>query len=71
MLRMHKTKKELLELIVDIKESVRGARVYIMSSPNTSDKIMALNLAIDAAKRASAKEIIVIIPYFPITGNRS
>ena len=53
------------ELIVDIKDSVRGARVYLMSSPNTSDKIMALNLAIDAVKRASAKEIIVILPYFP------
>jgi ribose-phosphate pyrophosphokinase len=53
------------ELIVDIKDSVRGARVFIMTSPNTSDKIMALNLAIDAVKRASAKEIIVILPYFP------
>lgn len=52
------------ELIVDIKDSVRGARVYLMTSPNTSDKIMALNLAIDAAKRASAKEIIVILPYY-------
>jgi ribose-phosphate pyrophosphokinase len=53
------------ELIVDIKDSVRGARVYIMTSPNSSDKIMALNLAIDAVRRASAKEIIVILPYFP------
>lgn len=53
------------EIIVDFKDSVRGARVYLMASPNTSDKIMSLILAIDAVKRASAKEIIVILPYFP------
>jgi ribose-phosphate pyrophosphokinase len=45
--------------------SVRGKRVYILTSPNTPLKIMQLVLAIDAAKRASAVEIIPIIPYFP------
>lgn len=53
------------ELCVDFKNSIRGKRVYILSSPNTSDEIMKLNLAIDAAKRAAAKEIIPILPYFP------
>jgi ribose-phosphate pyrophosphokinase len=53
------------ELCVDFKNSIRGKRVYILSSPNTSDEIMRLNLAIDAAKRAAAKEIIPILPYFP------
>lgn len=53
------------ELCVDFENSIRGKRVYILSSPNTSDEIMKMNLAIDAAKRAAAKEIIVILPYFP------
>lgn len=53
------------ELCVDFTDSVRGKRVYILSSPNTSDEIMKLLLAIDAAKRAAAKEIIPILPYFP------
>ena len=45
--------------------SVRGKRVYLLSTPNTADKIMQLNFAIDSAKRAGAKEIIPIVPYFP------
>lgn len=53
------------ELCVDFTDSVRGKRVYILSSPNTSDEIIKLNLAIDAAKRGAAKEIIVVLPYFP------
>lgn len=53
------------ELCVDFQNSIRGKRVYLLSSPNTSDEIIKLNLAIDAAKRAAAKEIIPILPYFP------
>ena len=53
------------ELCVDFTTSVRGKRVYILSSPNNSDEIMKLNLAIDAAKRGAAKEIIPILPYYP------
>jgi ribose-phosphate pyrophosphokinase len=53
------------ELCEDFTESVRGKRVYLLSSPNNSDEIMKLMLAVDAAKRAAAKEIIPILPYFP------
>ena len=53
------------ELCVDFCNSIRGKRVYLLTSPNNSDEIMKLNLAIDAAKRAAAKEIITILPYFP------
>jgi ribose-phosphate pyrophosphokinase len=53
------------ELCVDLCNSIRGKRVYLLTSPNNSDEIMKLNLAIDAAKRAAAKEIITILPYFP------
>ena len=53
------------ELCVDFGNSIRGKRVYILTSPINSDEIIKLNLAIDAAKRAAAKEIIPILPFFP------
>jgi ribose-phosphate pyrophosphokinase len=63
--KVHKDKFSDGELCPDFLTSVRGKRIYILSSPNTSAKIIQLNLAIDAAKRAAAGEIIPIIPYFP------
>lgn len=45
--------------------SVRGKRVYILTTANTPLKREQLYLTIDAAKRASACEIIPIMPYFP------
>lgn len=53
------------EVSAYLKTSVRGKRVYLLSTPNDSDKIIQLGLSIDAAKRAGATEIIPIIPYFP------
>lgn len=53
------------EVCADFKTSVRGKRVYLVSSPNSAEKILQLNFAIDAAKRAGASEIIPILPYFP------
>lgn len=53
------------EVCSDFKTSVRGKRVYLLSSPNSAEKILQLNFAIDAAKRAGAKEIVPILPYFP------
>lgn len=53
------------ELCVDFIDSVRGNRIYILSSPNNSDEIIKLNLAIDAAKRGDAEEIIPILTYYP------
>lgn len=46
-------------------ESIRGLRVFIICStfPN-SDNLMELLLMIDAAKRASARHITAVIPYF-------
>ena len=53
------------EFEVSYEESVRGAHVYLVQStfPN-SDNLMELLLMIDAAKRASAKSIAAVIPYF-------
>ncbi len=53
------------EFEVSFEESVRGCEVYLVQStfPN-SDNLMELLLMIDAAKRASAKTTIAVIPYF-------
>ncbi|MFP7298235.1 ribose-phosphate diphosphokinase [Neobacillus niacini] len=54
------------EIQVNIEESVRGCDVYIVQStshPN-NDHIMELLIMIDALKRASAKMINVVIPYY-------
>jgi ribose-phosphate pyrophosphokinase len=53
------------EFSVAYEESIRGAHVFLIqsTSPN-SDNLMELLLMIDAAKRASAKSIIAVIPYF-------
>ena len=46
-------------------ETVRGDYVFIIqSTPPPSDNLMELLLMIDAAKRASAKHIIAVMPYF-------
>ncbi|MEG1617242.1 MAG: ribose-phosphate pyrophosphokinase [Bacteroidales bacterium] len=53
------------EFGVSFEESIRGSHVFLVQStfPN-SDNLMELLLMIDAAKRASAKSIIAVIPYF-------
>lgn len=53
------------EFAVYYEESIRGKEVFLVQStfPN-SDNLMELLLMIDAAKRASAKHIIAVIPYF-------
>tara|TARA_R110000796_G_scaffold69405_1_gene158344 strand:+ start:99 stop:1061 length:963 start_codon:yes stop_codon:yes gene_type:complete len=53
------------ETCVDFKTNMRGRRVFLLTSPNTALKREQLFFAIDAARRASAAEIIPIIPYFP------
>ena len=53
------------EFAVSYEESIRGANVFLVQStfPN-SDNLMELLLMVDAAKRASAKSVIAVIPYF-------
>ncbi|SHI84959.1 ribose-phosphate pyrophosphokinase [Mesonia phycicola] len=46
-------------------ESVRGARVFIIGSTHpSSDHLMEMLLMLDAAKRASARHITAVMPYF-------
>lgn len=52
---------------VQILETVRENDVYIVQTvePPVNERIMELLITIDAVKRASAKNINVILPYFP------
>lgn len=46
-------------------ESVRGARIFIIGSTNPGpENLMEMLLMLDAAKRASARHITAVIPYF-------
>jgi ribose-phosphate pyrophosphokinase len=53
------------EIWVKYGENIRGSDVYIIQSTNPpADNIMELLILIDAAKRASAKRVTAVIPYF-------
>ena len=46
-------------------ESVRGNRIFIIGSTHpTSENLMEMLLMLDAAKRASARHITAVVPYF-------
>lgn len=46
-------------------ESIRGSRIFIVGSTHPgSDNLMEMLLMIDAAKRASARHITAVLPYF-------
>ena len=53
------------EFEVSYEESIRGRDLFLVQStfPN-SDNLMELLLMIDAAKRASARSICAVVPYF-------
>ncbi len=54
------------EIFAEIKENVRGRSVYVIQSTcaPVNDSLMELLIMMDALKRASAKEINVITPYY-------
>ena len=54
------------EILVEIDESVRGKDVFIVQSTSNpvTENLMEILVLVDALKRASAKEITAIIPYF-------
>ncbi|WP_229954999.1 ribose-phosphate pyrophosphokinase [Parasphingorhabdus litoris] len=54
------------EIFVEIHENVRGEDVFIMQSTSfpANDNLMELLIGIDALRRASAKRITAVIPYF-------
>ncbi len=53
------------EIWVKYGENIRGAEVFIIQPTNPpSDNLLELLIMVDAAKRASAKRITAVIPYF-------
>ncbi|MCC9136192.1 ribose-phosphate pyrophosphokinase [Pontibacter silvestris] len=53
------------EIGVHFNESIRGAEVFLVQSTfPPADNLMELMLMIDAAKRASAHKVIVVMPYY-------
>ncbi|WP_413306778.1 ribose-phosphate diphosphokinase [Bacillus sp. 1P10SD] len=54
------------EIHINIEESVRGSEVYLVQSTSQpgNEYIMELLIMIDALKRASARAINVVIPYY-------
>jgi ribose-phosphate pyrophosphokinase len=55
-----------MEIFVEIQENVRGADVFVMQSTSfpANDHLMELLIIIDALRRASARRITAVIPYF-------
>ena len=54
------------EIFVEIMENVRGEDVFVLQSTSypANDNLMELLIMIDALKRASAKRITAVLPYF-------
>ncbi len=54
------------EIMVEPLETVRGRSVYIIQSTcaPVSERIMELLICIDACRRASAREINIVVPYY-------
>ena len=54
------------EVFVEVHENVRGEDVFLIQSTSfpTNDNLMELLICIDALRRASAKRITAVVPYF-------
>jgi ribose-phosphate pyrophosphokinase len=54
------------EIFVEILENVRGEDVFVLQSTSypANDNLMELLICIDALRRASAKRITAVVPYF-------
>ncbi|MEQ1889275.1 MAG: ribose-phosphate pyrophosphokinase [Alphaproteobacteria bacterium] len=55
-----------MEIFVEIQENVRGEDVFVIQSTSfpANDHLMELLICIDALRRASARRITAVIPYF-------
>jgi ribose-phosphate pyrophosphokinase len=55
-----------MEIFVEVQENVRGADVFVIQSTSfpANDHLMELLIIIDALRRASARRITAVIPYF-------
>ena len=55
-----------LEVFVEIEENIRGQDVFVIQSTSypANDNLMELLVALDALRRASARRVTAVIPYF-------
>jgi ribose-phosphate pyrophosphokinase len=55
-----------MEVFVEVQENVRGEDMFVIQSTSfpTNDNLMELLIMIDALRRASARRITAVIPYF-------
>src|SRR6202043_3159826 len=55
-----------MEIFVEIQENVRGSDVFIIQSTSfpANDHLMELLIITDALRRASARRITAVVPYF-------
>jgi ribose-phosphate pyrophosphokinase len=55
-----------MEIFVEIQENVRGSDVFVLQSTSypANDHLMELLIIIDALRRASARRITAVLPYF-------
>ena len=55
-----------MEVFVEVKENVRGEDMFVIQSTSypANDNLMELLVSLDALRRASAKRITAVIPYF-------
>src|SRR4028119_269259 len=55
-----------MEIFVEVQENVRGEDVFVIQSTSfpANDHLMELLICIDALRRASAKRITAVLPYF-------
>ena len=55
-----------MEIFVEIQENVRGADVFVLQSTSfpANDHLMELLIIMDALRRASARRITAVVPYF-------
>jgi ribose-phosphate pyrophosphokinase len=55
-----------MEIFVEIEENVRGRDVFVLQSTSfpANDHLMELLIVIDALRRASARRVTAVIPYF-------
>ncbi|MDP4796243.1 MAG: ribose-phosphate diphosphokinase, partial [Rhodospirillales bacterium] len=55
-----------MEIFVEIEENMRGEDVFVVQSTSypANDNLMELLVTLDALRRASARRITAVIPYF-------
>src|SRR5688572_28065507 len=64
--QVHREKFSDGELFVRFNESIRGQTVFLVAKAQMPyENFFEMLLAVDAARRSSAKEVVLVIPYLP------